>query len=149
MTITWADRIANLNRALGRRPTLDEMLTAAEIHQMTPAEIEAQRRSWVRGITARCKHGELDFEQCSQCRGDQWRGKQQMDGHTHDFAEVLFAGDDGLTRRCKCGARLWEPDTRPRLRVYDSYHGGWIDGGPVATSDTNDGPFGTIKSELQ
>ena len=68
MSITWADRVANLRKALGRNPTLDEMLEASTIHQLTPAEIEAQRASWVRGMTARCEHGELDFEQCPKCR---------------------------------------------------------------------------------
>lgn len=68
MAITWADRIANLTKALGRKPTLDEMLDAAQIHQMTPSEIEAQRQSFVRGMTARCEHGEMDFEQCPKCR---------------------------------------------------------------------------------
>ena len=29
---------------------------------------EAQRQSWVRGMTARCEHGEVDFEQCPKCR---------------------------------------------------------------------------------
>lgn len=48
MPITWADRVANLTKALGRKPTLDEMLEASHIHQMTPAEIEAQRQSWAR-----------------------------------------------------------------------------------------------------
>lgn len=67
-SITWADRIANLTHALGRKPTLAEMLTAAEVHQMTPAEIEAQRKSFARGMSARCEHGELDFEQCPKCR---------------------------------------------------------------------------------
>ena len=38
----------NLTKALGRTPTLDEMLTVAQIHQMTPEEIEEQRQSWVR-----------------------------------------------------------------------------------------------------
>ena len=66
--ITLADRIANLTKALGRKPTLEEMLDAAQIHQMTPEEIEAQRQSWVRGMTTPCEHGELDFEQCPQCR---------------------------------------------------------------------------------
>lgn len=69
MTITWADRVANLTKALGRRPTLDELLEATQIHQMTPEEIEAQRQSFARGMSARCEHGELDFEQCPQCRG--------------------------------------------------------------------------------
>jgi hypothetical protein len=66
--ITWADRIANLTKALGRKPSLNEMLEAAQIHQMTPAEIDEQRKSWARGMTARCEHGELDFEQCPECR---------------------------------------------------------------------------------
>lgn len=30
---------------------------------------DAQRESWVRGMTARCEHGVLDFEQCPKCRG--------------------------------------------------------------------------------
>lgn len=67
MSITWADRVANLTKALGREPTTDELLDAVQIHEMTPAEIEAQRRSFVRGMTARCEHGELDFEQCPEC----------------------------------------------------------------------------------
>lgn len=70
MTIAWADRVANLTRELGRRPTLDELLEASRSHQMTPEEIEAQRQSWVRGMTASCEHGELDFEQCAKCRND-------------------------------------------------------------------------------
>lgn len=45
MSITWADRIDNLRKALGRDPTLDEMLEVATIHQVTPAEVEAQRQS--------------------------------------------------------------------------------------------------------
>jgi len=35
---------------------------------MTLREIEAQRASWVRGMTGRCEHGEVDFEQCQECR---------------------------------------------------------------------------------
>lgn len=38
----------------------------------TPEQIEAmqieQRKSWVRGMTTPCEHGELDFEQCGECR---------------------------------------------------------------------------------
>lgn len=68
MTITWTDRVTNLRTALGRDPTLDEMLMAAEVHRMTPADVEAQRQSFARGMTARCEHGELDFEQCPACR---------------------------------------------------------------------------------
>lgn len=67
MVITWTDRIANLIKALGRQPTLEEMLDASQIHQMTPGEIEAQRQSFIRGMTTPCEHGELDFEQCPQC----------------------------------------------------------------------------------
>lgn len=67
--ITWTERVTNLTKALGRKPTLNELLDASQIHQMTPAEIEAQRQSFVRGMTARCEHGELDFEQCAKCRG--------------------------------------------------------------------------------
>lgn len=65
--ITWAERIANLRRALGRDPTLAEMLDAAQIHEMTPEEIDAQRQSFVRAFTTPCEHGELDFEQCPEC----------------------------------------------------------------------------------
>ena len=47
---------------------LARLIDAARNHVMTPAEIEAQRLSWVRGMTATCEHGEMDFEQCVQCR---------------------------------------------------------------------------------
>lgn len=67
--ITWKERITNLRKALGRDPTLEEMLEVSQIHQLTPAEIEAQRQSWARGMTAKCEHGEMDFEQCPKCRG--------------------------------------------------------------------------------
>lgn len=67
--ITWTERVASLTKALGRKPTLDELLTACEVHVMTPEEVEAQRQSFVRGMTARCEHGELDFEHCAKCRG--------------------------------------------------------------------------------
>jgi hypothetical protein len=68
MAITWVERMANLRNALGRRPTLQEALEVAQIHEMTPGEVDAQRRSWVRGMTTPCEHGELDFEQCGACR---------------------------------------------------------------------------------
>ena len=32
------------------------------------ARDDAQRASWVRGMTARCEHGIADFEQCGECR---------------------------------------------------------------------------------
>lgn len=45
----------------------------ALVEAMTPEEyaamIEKQKQSWVRGMTTRCEHGELDFEQCPKCRG--------------------------------------------------------------------------------
>lgn len=46
--ITWQQRLDNLRRALGREPTLDEALMAAEIHVLTPHEIEQQRESFGR-----------------------------------------------------------------------------------------------------
>lgn len=49
-------------------PTLEELIEAAKSHKMTPEEIEAQRQSWTRAMTARCEHGELDFEQCPKCQ---------------------------------------------------------------------------------
>jgi hypothetical protein len=83
MTITWTDRLANLRAALGRKPTLQEMLDVAQIHEMTPEEVEAQRRSWVRGMTTPCEHGELDFEQCGACRTARDPGQSaRPDGET-------------------------------------------------------------------
>jgi len=44
----------------------------ASLSRMAPEEQEAmwkaQRESWVRGMTTSCEHGELDFEQCVECR---------------------------------------------------------------------------------
>lgn len=43
------------------------------VSRMSPEEyaemVEAQKASFVRGMTARCEHGVLDFEQCPKCRG--------------------------------------------------------------------------------
>lgn len=46
--ITWAQRIDNLTKALGRAPNFDELLEVASIHQMTPEEIKTQRDGWAR-----------------------------------------------------------------------------------------------------
>lgn len=46
--ITWAQRVANLSKALGRRPTLEELMLLVPMHNMTPEEIQAQRESWAR-----------------------------------------------------------------------------------------------------
>lgn len=56
-------------------PTLEELLAKAKdrVSKMSPEEyqamMDAQRASFVRGMTTRCEHGELDFEQCPKCRG--------------------------------------------------------------------------------
>ena len=47
---------------------LKELLEKAAKHEMTPEEIQKQKDSFVRGMTARCEHGVLDFEQCAECR---------------------------------------------------------------------------------
>lgn len=45
----------------------------AKMSKMTPEELaamqEEQKKSFVRGMMARCEHGVLDFEQCPKCRG--------------------------------------------------------------------------------
>lgn len=48
--ITWAQRVANLRKALGRRPTLAELLLLVPMHSMTPAEHQAQAESWERAM---------------------------------------------------------------------------------------------------
>lgn len=53
---------------------LDQMLAEAkrQVANMTPKQREEmlarQRESFVRAMTTPCEHGELDFEQCPQCR---------------------------------------------------------------------------------
>jgi hypothetical protein len=45
---------------------------AARVAAMTPKQREEmwrkQRESWVRAFSTPCEHGELDFEQCPECR---------------------------------------------------------------------------------
>ncbi len=54
---------------------LDELLKRAKelFKKVTPekraAMMEEQKKSFVRGMMARCEHGVLDFEQCPKCRG--------------------------------------------------------------------------------
>ncbi len=57
------------------RPELDELLKKAKeaVEKMTPEEraamMEEQKKSFVRGMMARCEHNMLDFETCPKCRG--------------------------------------------------------------------------------
>lgn len=46
--ITWAQRVANLRERLGLRPTLEELLLLVPLHDLTPAERQAQAESWAR-----------------------------------------------------------------------------------------------------
>lgn len=48
--ITWAERVANLRQALGRDPTVEELLLIAPLHNMTPEERQAQAKSWAEGM---------------------------------------------------------------------------------------------------
>lgn len=68
---TWSEKVKQLQHALKRKPTLDELLALGRTHTLTEDERDEQRKSWVRGMTARCEHGVIDFEQCPDCRG--WR----------------------------------------------------------------------------
>lgn len=43
------------------------------------AESGSQRASLVRGITARCEHGEVDFEDCPKCREDALRTRSDRE----------------------------------------------------------------------
>lgn len=53
---------------------LEELLRAAkaQVTAMTPKQRDEmyalQRESFVRAMTTRCEHGQLDFEQCTECR---------------------------------------------------------------------------------
>ena len=46
--IAWVQRVNNLRHSLGREPTLYDLVELARLHEMTPAEAEAQRESWAR-----------------------------------------------------------------------------------------------------
>lgn len=53
---------------------ISELIKAAfsRLHAMSPEEQtahwEAQRQSWARGMRTPCEHGQLDYEQCAECR---------------------------------------------------------------------------------
>lgn len=57
------------------RTKLEELIRKSKeaVAKMTTMEyasmVEAQKASFVRGMTAKCEHGVLDFEQCPKCRG--------------------------------------------------------------------------------
>lgn len=46
--ITWVQRVEHLRQSLGREPTLYELVDLSRLHEMTPAEVQAQRESWAR-----------------------------------------------------------------------------------------------------
>jgi hypothetical protein len=43
-------------------------LPPEERAELERRERQAQRESWIRGMTTPCEHGVLDFEQCGECR---------------------------------------------------------------------------------
>lgn len=67
--------MADLGKRAPERPDLEQLLADAKARmaKMSPEELaammEEQKKSFVRGMTAKCEHGELDFEQCPKCRG--------------------------------------------------------------------------------
>jgi len=48
--MTWEDRKELWRKRNGREPSLDELITLASEHKMTPGEIIAQKESLVRGM---------------------------------------------------------------------------------------------------
>lgn len=60
---------------MSKNKELDDLITRSKeaVAKMTPAEretmLQEQKKSFVRGMMARCEHGVLDFEQCPKCRG--------------------------------------------------------------------------------
>jgi hypothetical protein len=60
-----ADKPQNLEQLLADAKARMAAMTPEELEHMR----EEQRKSFVRGMLARCEHGELDFEQCPKCRG--------------------------------------------------------------------------------
>jgi hypothetical protein len=46
--ITWAQRVENLRKELGRELTLPDLLRLAPQHKMTSEERQAQAESWAR-----------------------------------------------------------------------------------------------------
>ena len=46
VTLTWKQRVATLEERLGRKATLEELLTESAKHTLTDEEYSAQKRSW-------------------------------------------------------------------------------------------------------
>lgn len=46
----WSEKVDGLRCEIGRDPSLDELLELARDHQMTLAEIDAQRQSFARSM---------------------------------------------------------------------------------------------------
>jgi hypothetical protein len=50
-------------------PELKAALERVKGYVMSPAEVEAQRQSWIRAF-APCEHGDPDWETCPGCLAD-------------------------------------------------------------------------------
>lgn len=48
--ITWAQRVDNLRKSLGRRPTVAELMLIVPLHDLTAEERREQAESWARGM---------------------------------------------------------------------------------------------------
>lgn len=97
--------------------TLREMVkaAAARYEALSPEKKaehdKAQRESWVRGMMARCEHGELDFEQCQKCR-EKYRAREP---ETMRTAGTQYWQDRAITAETKVSdllARLEQAEAR-------------------------------------
>ena len=76
---------AKFRAAIGAGKPLDTVVAEAikRFAALSPEEQAAmmaeQRQSWVRGMTARCEHGVVDFEQCPDCRAATCEGADDPD----------------------------------------------------------------------
>lgn len=79
-------------------PELEALLEKARGYKMTPAEIQAQRESWARGM-APCEHGVSDFETCSEC--------QEPNSPQEEIAAGAGALWFAVCAVIVCGAVVW------------------------------------------
>ena len=72
--VEYLERPMIVHRQVGFSDELSVLIAKAREWEKnaTPEEKEAmheaQRKSWVRGMTTPCEHGVLDFETCGECR---------------------------------------------------------------------------------
>ncbi len=109
MAITWAQRLRNLRATLGQEPTIDELVDAAVIHQMTPgAEISEEDKTAALFVQQKAQIGTIYANRLSDPNEDHRVQRKYYENVRNEILVLLDGIDDESYRgfAAHCGIKM-------------------------------------------